>query len=558
MVRAANFEIPRGSFCLVCGASGSGKSTLLRLINGLVPHFSGGVVEGEIEVNGLNPIQLGPAPMSRVVGFVFQDPETQFILDNVEDEIAFNLENAAVPAQQITYRIEETLRGLGIEHLQRRRLESLSGGEKQKVAIATVLSLAPSILVFDEPTSQLDGQSAEEILTLIQTLARQRQMTIVVAEHRLDRLLHFADRLVYLPACGEPPLVGEPQHILPHIEAVPPVVQLGKRLGYRPLPLSISEGRQMLQDLGVDQADHRDRLLATDSASLPSLPPLLSAEGVSVRYGKTQALSEVSLDLFPAQITCLMGANGAGKTTLLRAILGLVPLQQGQIRLQSEDITSLPTWRRSRVIGYLPQDPNALLFSETVLEECLLTLRNHALPEEQGKVLDLLSQLGLAELVQRYPRELSVGERQRVALGSILITEPRVLLLDEPTRGLDERAKARLGELLRALKTKGMAVLVVTHDVEFVLNLADRLCVLKQGKVIADGMPIEVLRKTGLPPPQIMQLFPEHEFRNVEEALAAIGEVLSHMPDKSDRRAAPACHNGDNKLCPRESPPVVR
>lgn len=552
VIQGANFEIPQGSFCLVCGASGSGKSTLLRLINGLVPHFSGGTVEGRVEVNGLNPIQAGPAQMSRIVGFVFQDPETQFILDNVEDEMAFNLENAAIPPQEIARRIEETLQALGIQHLRRRRLGDLSGGEKQKVAIATVLSLAPAILVLDEPTSQLDGQSAEEILTLIQTLARQRQMTIVVAEHRLDRLLHFADRLIYLPACGQSPQVGEPQQILPLMEAVPPVVQLGKRLGVHPLPLNVTEGRQMLQSLGLDRINHRGLSLATNPTGSQSMPPILSVERVSVSYGKTQVLSEVSLSLFPAQITCLMGANGAGKTTLLRAMLGLVPLQQGRIWLQSTDITNLPTWQRSRTIGYLPQDPNALLFSETVLEECLLTLRNHGLPAAQGKVTQVLDQLGLLEYAQRYPRDLSVGERQRVALGAILITEPQVILLDEPTRGLDERAKARLGELLGALKAKGVATLVVTHDVEFVLSLADRVCLLKEGKIVADGSPHAVLRQAALPPAQILQLFPDHNFRLVDEVWEAIGEVWSHTPGKNDHQVAPVCHNDGNKPPPLE------
>ncbi|MFN3308888.1 MAG: ABC transporter ATP-binding protein, partial [Anaerolineales bacterium] len=397
VVRRANFDIAQGNFCLVCGPSGSGKSTLLRLINGLVPHFSGGIVEGEIQVNGINPIHVGPAAMCRLVGFVFQDPETQFILDNVEDEIAFNLENAAIPPQQIAQRIEETLHALGILHLRRRRLEGLSGGEKQKVAIATVLSLAPSILVLDEPTSQLDGQSAEEILSLIQRLARQQKLTIVVAEHRLDRLLHFANQLIYLSGIGEPIRADEPQQVLPHMATVPPVVELGKRLGVRPLPLSISEGQQMVRKLGLERLNHRTSPFGKKQMDSAAGPAILLVEKVSVSFGKTQALSEVTLQLFASQITCLMGPNGAGKTTLLRAILGLVPLHQGRIWLQANEITTTPSWKRARWIGYLPQDPNALLFSETVLEELLITLRNHSLPEERGKAETILERLGLSD-----------------------------------------------------------------------------------------------------------------------------------------------------------------
>lgn len=552
VIRQATFEIPQGAFCLVCGPSGSGKSTLLRLINGLVPHFSGGHVEGKITVTSIDPTQAGPAQMSRLVGFVFQDPETQFVLDNVEDEIAFNLENAAVSPKQIAQRIDETLQALGILHLRQRRLESLSGGEKQKVAIATVLSLAPPILILDEPTSQLDGQSAEEVLTLIQTLARQRSLTIVVAEHRLDRLLHFADQLIYLPGEGLPPLVGEPRSILHQMEAVPPVVQLGKRLGVHPLPLSVVEGQRMLQSLGIDRLNHRAPQSRSERTKPGTSQAILSVENVGVSFGKTQALSDVSLQLFPAQITCLMGANGAGKTTLLRAILGLVPLRQGRIWLQSKEITSLPTWQRSRSIGYLPQDPNALLFSETVLEELTLTLRNHALPIDQGRVNYLLEKLGLSAYAPCYPRDLSVGERQRVALGAILITEPLILLLDEPTRGLDERAKGKLGELLRIFKEKRMAILLVTHDVEFMLTLADRLCVLREGKIIADGNPGEVLRQTDIPPAQLLQLFPDQNFRCIEEVWEAIGEALSHTLDKNDPLPLPVCHNDGNRPPLRE------
>jgi energy-coupling factor transport system ATP-binding protein len=552
IIRGANFTIPSGSFCLVCGASGSGKSTLLRLINGLVPHFSGGILQGEIDVNGANPVKAGPEQMSRQVGFVFQDPETQFILDCVEDEIAFNLENAAIPVPEVGQRITDTLQALGILHLRQRRLESLSGGEKQKVAIATVLSLAPSILVLDEPTSQLDGQSAEEILTLIQNLARQRNLTIVVAEHRLDRLLHFTDYLVYLPGEEKPPLAGDPRYILLQMDTAPPVVQLGKWLGVRPLPLSVAEGRQMLQNLGLARLNHRSSTSQSTHSREEATQAILSLENVSVVFGKTRALCGVSLQLYASQILCLMGSNGAGKTTLLRAILGLAPLREGSIRLLGEDLSTLPTWKRARLIGYLPQDPNALLFSETVLEEILLTCRNHALPEDVEKARSLLERLGLATYADRYPRDLSVGERQRVALGAILVPQPLVLLLDEPTRGLDERAKSGLSKLLRDFRDKGMAILIVTHDVEFMLTLTDRLCILENGRLVGDGMPVEVLQTLDIPQAQVLQLFPDQGFRTVEEVCQAIDEALFHMPDRSDRQVSLVCHSDDNRPPLRE------
>ncbi len=237
-----SFELPSGDFVLLVGPSGAGKSTLLRCINGLVPHFSGGALTGNIRVNDLDPVAATPQVMSRHVGFVFQDPEAQFVMDRVEDEMAFALENAAMPPVEMRVRVEETLDLLDLAPLRDRALVTLSGGERQRVAIAAALALRPEILILDEPTSQLDPKSAEDVLTALVRLNQDLGLTILLAEHRLERVLPFVDSLLYLDDASGPVRVGDPRDVLPEVELGPPLVQLGKRLGWQPLPLTIKEG----------------------------------------------------------------------------------------------------------------------------------------------------------------------------------------------------------------------------------------------------------------------------------------------------------------------------
>ncbi len=531
-LRQVNLQIPAGALTLVLGPSGSGKSTLLRCLNGLVPHFSGGKLEGMIEVAGLNPVKAGPQVMSTRVGFVFQDPETQFVVDRVEDEIAFALENAAIPLAQMRKRIEQTLSQLNLLALRKRRLETLSGGERQRVAIASALALCPTILALDEPTSQLDPQSAEEVLKTLVRLKYEANLTIILSEHRLERILPFADLLIYmdddLPADREGQdstrrqqvTAGLPRKILTQSPLNSPLVTLAKALGWQPLPLTIEEARPFADSMvkisfrkispdATDQTyDHPTLQPAKLTAEPQRLAPYLRAIQVTYRYGAQVALQDVNLEIYPGEILALMGPNGAGKSTLLRCLVGLLRPTQGHIWLGDEEITTKEVADICLKVGYLPQDPNALLFADTVNEELLITLRNHHLEVDQYSPQADLILLGLAEMGQRYPRDLSTGERQRVALGAITVTRPRLLLLDEPTRGLDAIAKRRLAELLQGWRKEGMAILVVTHDVELAAVIADRVSLLSAGKIIASGSTRNVLGNTPGFIPQIAQLFP--------------------------------------------------
>ena len=503
-----SFELMAGELVLIVGPSGAGKSTLLRCLNGLVPHFSGGDMTGNIRVNGLDPVTATPQIMSRHVGFVFQDPEAQFVMDRVEDELAFALENAAMPPQEMRVRVEETLDLLDLEPLRDRPLATLSGGEKQRVAIAAALALRPEILVLDEPTSQLDPKSAEDVLTALTRLNQDLGLTVLLAEHRLERVLHFVDSLLYLSDSDEPTLVGDPREVLLDIPLGPPLVQLGKALTWRPLPLTVKEGlrfsrRQQRAAVAVKEKTEHDQ--AKEST--------VAVNGAVVRYGDYQALNNVSCQVCSGETVVLMGRNGAGKTTLLKSMIGLVRPNRGTVSVANEDIAGKDVADICRNVGYLPQDPNTLLFADTVLDELEITLRNHGLHPDQGgtppiEPRQLLQQLGLAHKEHAYPRDLSVGERQRVALAAITITQPGTLLLDEPTRGLDYLAKAQLEHLLQDWRLAGMAIVVITHDVEFAAVIADRVMLMSQGEIIADGPPSEVMASSPLFAPQISRLFP--------------------------------------------------
>ncbi|HET91705.1 MAG TPA: energy-coupling factor ABC transporter ATP-binding protein [Chloroflexi bacterium] len=519
-------DIAEGEFVLVVGPSGAGKSTLLRCINGLAPHFTGGTVRGRISVAGHDSVVEGPQSLSRIVGFVFQDPEAQFVLDRVEDEIAFALENGAVPPAEMRVRVEEVLHLLDLAPLRDRPLETLSGGEKQRVAIAAALAFRPRVLVLDEPTSQLDPQSAEDVLNALTRLNTDLGLTIVLAEHRLERVLPHADRLVYLSGeiSGEDGgvLSGPPRQVLRQIDLTPPLVTLGKALGWEPLPLTVKEGRAFARRVepgAAEQSLCRSRL--GDGAD-----PLLCVERLSFAYNGASTLSDVSLTVRAGELVALMGRNGSGKTTLLKCIVGLLRPCQGEVTLAGKPLIGQETARICRQVGYLPQEPDDLLFADTVAEELSVTLRYHGL-EDQPPLppTQLLERLGLEGVMAVYPRDLSVGQRQRVALGAVTVTHPRLLVLDEPTRGLDYHAKQALVRLLREWQAEGAGVLLVTHDVELAAQAADRVVILSQGEVIAKDAP-EVLTVSPLFAPQVARLFPGQEWLVVEDALSALGKAI--------------------------------
>jgi energy-coupling factor transport system ATP-binding protein len=508
-----SLELPEAGFTLIVGASGSGKSTLLRCLNGLVPHFSGGRLSGHIRVAGQDPVAVGPQVMSRRVGFVFQDPEAQFVVDRVEDELAFALENAGLARQEMRIRIEEVLDLLDLAPLRNRPLATLSGGERQRVAIAAALALRPQILALDEPTSQLDPQSAEDVLQALVRLNSDLGLSIVLVEHRLERVLPFVDSIVAIGADGAGARVGEPREMLADLVQIPPLVQVARALGWQPLPLTIKEGQRFARRQETPAAPANRQATAASETRI-------RIRGLSSAYQGQPVLENIQLDVRAGEIVVLMGRNGSGKSTLLKNIIGLVRARRGSIELSGRSIAGRGVAEICREIGYLPQDPDALLFADSVREELLTTLHNHGLAESrQDDVADLLLRLGLAEKAERYPRDLSAGERLRVAIGAITVVRPGTLMLDEPTRGLDYGAKESLAQLLCEWRNQGTAILLVTHDVEFAAEVADRVILLSQGEIIAGGSAAEVMGSSPLFAPQIARLFPGRGLLRVEEVV---------------------------------------
>ena len=548
-----SLRIPEGEFLLVCGPSGAGKSSALRLLNGLVPHFHGGHFAGRVRVWGRDTLTHQPRELADLVGFVFQDPESQFVVDVVEDEIVFGMENLGLPQPIMRRRVEEVLDQLAIAHLRRRRVSSLSGGERQRVAVAAALATQPRALVLDEPTSQLDPHGAEELLTALQKLNADLGITIVLCEHRLERVVQYVDRVLYLddgrrtvdgdpgkdgPATPPLMLVGPPHEVLAQIPLAPPLQALGRALGWQPLPLTIKEGRSFARQIAPSLIPPSPHLLPSDyrlsAIGYRLSPPAVVAalHTVTARYGEHEALYRMSLELHAGELLALMGRNGSGKSTLLKCLIGLVRPQAGRVELRGRDIARVAVEDLAGEVGYVPQDPRSILYHDTLREELAFTLRGRGLAPAaaEGAIAETLAALGIAQLADAYPRDLSGGEAQRAAMAAILVGGPSILLLDEPTRGLDYLAKADLARLLRSLCARGTAIIMATHDVELVAACADRVALLGEGELVVDGPAPAILGDSLLFSSQIAKLFPGSGWLALGDALAVLapGAKESH------------------------------
>ncbi|MFE9447948.1 ATP-binding cassette domain-containing protein [Streptomyces sp. NPDC006739] len=667
-VRGVDFEVPEGELVLLVGPSGVGKSTLLGTVSGLVPHFTGGTLRGRVTVAGRDTRTHKPRELADVVGTVGQDPLAHFVTDTVEDELAYGMESLGLAPDVMRRRVEETLDLLGLAELRERPIATLSGGQRQRVAIGSVLTPHPKVLVLDEPTSALDPAAAEEVLAVLQRLVHDLGTTVLLAEHRLERVVQYADRVALLPAPGAAPRLGAPAEIMAVSPVCPPVVELGRLAGWSPLPLTVRDARRragaLRERLGdravppppeaarkaspqtapevtpqatpeatpevapqaarqatpeappqtapkvapeaapqatrqatpeatpkvapqatpepapkvapqatpepapkvvpqatpeatpkvvpqatpeatpkvVPQATPEPAPEAAPQAAVKPVPPVAprrrlfrraqreadplprptvaEVRSLAVRRGRVDALRRVDLTVAPGETIALMGRNGAGKSTLLGSLVGLVEPTAGAVRVGGAVPHRLAPRDLVRRVGLVPQEPRDLLYADTVAAECGAADRDAG--ADPGTCRALVSELLPGITDDTHPRDLSEGQRLTLALAVVLTARPPLLLLDEPTRGLDYAAKSRLVAVLRGLAAEGHAIVLATHDVELAAEIAHRVVLLADGEVIADGPTAEIVVSSPSFAPQVTKILAPRQWLTVAEVRRAL------------------------------------
>ncbi|MDX2402473.1 ATP-binding cassette domain-containing protein [Streptomyces microflavus] len=561
-----DLAVPEGELVLLVGPSGVGKSTLLGTVSGLVPHFTGGVLSGRVTVGGRDTRTHKPRELADLVGTVGQDPLAHFVTDTVEDELAYGMESLGLAPDVMRRRVEETLDLLGLAELRDRPIATLSGGQQQRVAIGSVLTPHPKVLVLDEPTSALDPAAAEEVLAVLQRLVHDLGTTVLMAEHRLERVVQYADQVVLLPAPGAAPVMGAPAEIMAISPVRPPVAELGLLAGWDPLPLSVRDARRGAGELrarlataeppappgaasnvnaSVSPPEHPGnvnpsvapapvstgprpgriaRLLgrkgSAEAAPAPATDPVTRVESLSVRRGRIEALRRVTLTVAPGETVALMGRNGAGKSTLLGALVGMVEPTSGSVRVGGLAPARTDPRAMIRRVGLVPQEPRDLLYADTVAAECAAADRDAGAAE--GTCRALVSELLPGVEDATHPRDLSEGQRLALALALVLTARPPLLLLDEPTRGLDYAAKGRLVGVLRSLAAEGHAIVLATHDVELAAELAHRVVILADGEVVADGPTGRVVVSSPAFAPQTAKILAPQEWLTVSQVRGAL------------------------------------
>lgn len=528
-IEGINLELQRGEFLVLMGPTGAGKSTLAACINGLIPHFHKGKLQGDVIVCGKNTRQHTVAQMAEDVGLVFQDFEAQLFSTSVELEVAFGPENFAVPREEIDRRISENLAYVGLSDFRHRPPSTLSGGQKQKLAIASVLALHPKVLVMDEPTTDLDPISKMGIFEITNRLRQRSDLTLLVVEHDTEEVLQ-ASRIALLKD-GRLIKVGSPDEILrdvdllEHLGLMPlGITQFFKAMSLEApaapveLPLLPDKAAAAYHDHGWQVCPETYAALVAAEAEVEQTfrakEPLIRCRDLEFSYPNgVKALDGISLDIYPGDIVAIVGQNGSGKTTLAKHFNGLLLPTGGTITVNGKTTKEQGIFRLGQSVGYVFQNPDHQIFSETVYDEVAFGPRLRGLPANQieARVKEALKAVGLEGTEQEDPFSMTKSGRQRVAVASVLAVQPDVLILDEPTTGLDYREQRSMMDMVRRLNENGSTIIFITHHMWVVAEYARKVFVIKDGRLFLEGTTREVfsheqeLLEASLRPPHFIQ-----------------------------------------------------
>ena len=513
VLKGVSLEISKGELVSVVGASGAGKSTLLYVVSSLEK-----ADKGSLFFEGQDIAQLSNKALAQYrnehIGFVFQ-------FHHLLPEFTA-LENICIPGwigkkakKQLEKKALELLDFMGLADKAQKKPHTLSGGEQQRVAIGAALVTHPKVLVLDEPTSALDPIAAEEVLSILHRLVHDLGLTVVIAEHKLERVIQFADRIVYINGEGVAN-VGTPEEILMQSPIAPPIVHLARALGLKEIGVTVREMRRMTTEFRQLETSNKVKVTPT-----PSNSTIISFEKLTVSYGSTIALNQISSHINAGEVVAIMGRNGAGKSSLLKALAGVNQPTDGSISLLGKNPFELHGKQRRETIGFIPQEPSDLLYGQSVAIECEQADRDNEL--SAGTTFAVLQQLVPGISTATHPRDLSEGQRLGLALSVVLSSNPSILILDEPTRGLDYQAKNELTRMLINFSASfGKAVILATHDVELVAELASRVIFIADGDIVADGSTLDVLLSSPAFAPQVAKVMSPQPWLSVKDVVAAL------------------------------------
>lgn len=504
------FEIGKGEFVLLCGSSGSGKTTLAKCLNGIIPHLTNGELEGNVIINGKNTQDVEMHEISSEIGMVFQNPEDQIFSIRVDDEVAFGVECQGYTRKEIVKRVSYALKKLRIEDISRHLTFALSGGQKQKVSIASNLAILPSVIILDDPTTDLDPISKQEVMDILLELKNEVDVTFIVIEHDLTDLLEFADRVIVMHE-GEIIFNDKAGRVfyeefdkLDEIGVrIPDHIRIGKylidkgilgdKVGY---PVKKDDIKELLKQSLLNKSLNFP-LIKYKDYKVSSSEKVAEIKNVCFTYpgSKSQTLNDVSFDIYKGEFFGIVGHNGSGKSTVMKNILGLLKPTSGDVLINGRNTKEVDISDLIVDIGYVFQNPDNQLFCNSVRDEIEFGLRNKKLPEdiikqEADKALEIV---GLSDRANAHPFSLSRGQRQRLAVATMLVAHPKIIMLDEPTTGLDEKnLKGLLLLMQNMIDNFGGTLIIVTHDMEVVAKYATRIVVINHGQVILTGNPDHV------------------------------------------------------------------